>query len=80
MEEKTWHDIIISNIRRMLDERGIRQTKVAGKAQRIEVRVQQHAIRPKNYSGGVHPHHRPGVGLHLQRYFPRAERRRKAAQ
>ena len=31
MEEKTWHDIIISNIRRMLDEKGIRQTKVAEK-------------------------------------------------
>ena len=31
VEEKTWHDIIISNIRRMLDERGIRQTKVAEK-------------------------------------------------
>lgn len=80
VEEKTWHDIIISNIRRMLDERGIRQTKVAEKLSVSKYAFQQHAIRPKNYSGGVHPHHRPGVGLHLQRYFPRAERRRKAAQ
>lgn len=31
MEEKTWHAIIVSNIRRMLDEKGIRQTKVAEK-------------------------------------------------
>ena len=31
VEEMIWHDIIILNIRRMLDERGIRQTKVAEK-------------------------------------------------